>query len=101
MKKNNANGKPMRKSELFARLAEIEDMSKRQVRGFLESLRDLAYKEIKKNGSFILPDLGKFSLKDRKARMGRNPATGEEIKIPAKTVLKFRVAKAVKDACLD
>jgi len=92
---------PMRKSELYAALAESQELTKVQVKRFLEALRDTAYTEVKRSGQFTLPDMGKFTLKDRKARMGRNPATGEEIKIPAKTVLKFRVAKACKDACLD
>ncbi len=99
--KDSKEKKPMRKSQLIATLAESEDLSKSQVRGFFESLNRLAFLEIKKSGSFALPELGKFTLKDRKARMGRNPATGAKIKIPAKTVLKFRVAKAAKDACLD
>lgn len=93
--------KPMRKSQLFAALAESQEMSKRQVRGFFEALNKIAHEELSNgSGAFVLPDLGKFSLKDRKARMGRNPATGEKIKIPAKTVLKFRVSKALKDAVL-
>jgi DNA-binding protein HU-beta len=98
--KNN-NRRPMRKSELFEKLADEEEMSKRQARRFLETLRDIVYDELKTTGKFVFPDLGIFTKKRRKARMGRNPATGAEIKIPAKTVLKFRVAKAVKDACLD
>jgi DNA-binding protein HU-beta len=60
---------------------------------------ELAYSEAKK-GEFAVPGLGKLVKQKRKARLGRNPATGAEIKIPAKTVLKFRVAKAVKDAVL-
>jgi DNA-binding protein HU-beta len=60
----------------------------------------MAYKEVKKGGVFVLPGFGKLVKVSRKARMGRNPATGATIKIPAKTVVKFRVAKAVKDAVL-
>lgn len=93
--------KPMRKGELFAYLADKENLSKRQVREFLDTFIKLAYTQIRKRGAFIIPDLGKFTLQNRKARMGRNPATGEQIKIKAKTVLKFRVAKAAKDACLE
>jgi DNA-binding protein HU-beta len=58
----------------------------------------LAYKEVRKNGEFIVPGIGKLVKVQRKARMGRNPATGAQIKIAAKTVVKFRVAKAAKDA---
>lgn len=94
------SSKPMKKSELFKTLSESQELTKVQVRRFLESLRDLAYKELKRSGQFVIPDLGKFTLKERKARMGRNPATGEAIKIPKKTVLKFRVSKAAKDNVL-
>ena len=66
----------------------------------LESFVTLAYKEVKKAGEFTLPGLGKLVKKHRAARMGRNPATGEAIKIKAKTVVKFRVGKAAKDAIL-
>ena len=59
---------------------------------------DLILKEVKKNGVSIVPGLGKLVRVERKARMGRNPATGVAIKIPAKKVVKFRIAKAVKDA---
>ena len=65
----------------------------------MASLTELAYREAKK-GEFVLPGLGKLVKQKRKARMGRNPATGATIKIPAKTVLKFRIAKAAKDAVL-
>ena len=67
-------------------------------RGFLDSLASLAVGEVKKNGLFVLPGIGRLVRVDRKARTGRNPATGESIKIPAKKVVKFRVAKAAKDA---
>jgi len=63
-------------------------------------LVELAYQQVKKNGEFVVPGIGKLVKVDRKARMGRNPATGEQIQIPAKTVVKFRVAKAAKDAVL-
>jgi len=66
----------------------------------MDSLTNIAYSETKKNGEFTLPGFGKLVLQNRKARMGRNPATGEEIHIPAKKVVKFRVAKAAKDAIL-
>jgi DNA-binding protein HU-beta len=67
-------------------------------RGFLDGLAALAIAEVKKNGVFVVPGLGRLVRQDRKARMGRNPATGEAIKIAAKKVVKFRVAKAAKDA---
>ena len=73
-------------------------MSKKDVNNFLDTLADVACKEAKKKDSFVVPGFGKLVKVKRKARMGRNPATGEEIKIAAKTVVKFRVAKACKDA---
>lgn len=91
-----AEGKPLTKTQIIATLAEANDLSKKQVAGLLESLAELAYKEAKKG--FTIPGIGKLVVVDRKARMGRNPATGETIQIPAKTVLKFRIAKAAKDA---
>lgn len=91
-----AKAKPMTKSQLVASLAEKNDLTKKQVVEILESLTQIAYDEAKKG--FTFPGIGKLVVVNRKARMGRNPATGEAIKIPAKTVLKFRVAKAAKDA---
>jgi len=90
--------KSMSKTALIRHLAEKNDMTRAQVSDFLESLAATAYKE-SKNG-FTLPGLGKLVLKHRKARMGRNPATGETIHIKAKKVVKFRVAKACKDSIL-
>jgi DNA-binding protein HU-beta len=75
-----------------------EALTKKQVKALLDSIAQLAYKEAK-NG-FTLPGLGKIVLVQRKARVGRNPATGESIKIPAKKVVKFRVSKAAKDGIL-
>lgn len=89
-------GKSLTQSQIIAKLAEGAELSKKQVKGLLDSVATLAYKEAK-NG-FTLPGLGKLVLVDRKARIGRNPATGEAIKIPAKKVVKFRVAKAAKEA---
>jgi DNA-binding protein HU-beta len=86
-------------SQLVTELATKNGISKVQVKGFIQSLTDLAYREAKK-GEFVVPGLGKLVKQKRKARIGRNPATGESIKIPAKTVLKFRIAKAAKDAVL-
>jgi DNA-binding protein HU-beta len=88
----------MSKSQVAAALAEKVEISKKQAGALLEELATLAYKEAK--NSFTLPGIGKLVLVNRKARMGRNPATGEQIKIPAKKVVKFRVAKAAKDAIL-
>jgi DNA-binding protein HU-beta len=90
--------KKLSKSAVAACLAEKTEITKKQAAMFLEELAGLAYKEAK--NSFTLPGLGKLVLVNRKARMGRNPATGEAIKIPAKKVVKFRVAKACKDAIL-
>ena len=93
-----AKAKPLTKSQIIANLAEQNDMKKKAVSDFLDSLVNLAYKEARKG--FTVPGLGKLVVVNRKARMGRNPATGEAIQIPAKTVLKFRIAKAAKDAAL-
>lgn len=88
--------KPMTKAQLIAKLAESHEVSKATVKGLLDDLAQIAYKEAKIG--FTLPGIGKLVCVDRKARMGRNPATGEQIKIKAKKVVKFRVAKACKDA---
>jgi len=88
----------MTKSQTIAALAEKTGLSKAEVKKFLDTLANLAYKEAK-NG-FVLPGFGKLVLMNRKARVGRNPATGEQIQIPAKTVVKFRIAKACKTAVL-
>jgi DNA-binding protein HU-beta len=90
--------KAMTKSQIMAALAEKVGMKKKDVVVFTEALVALAYKEAK-NG-FTIPGLGKLVLVQRKARMGRNPATGATIQIPAKKVVKFRVAKAAKDSIL-
>jgi DNA-binding protein HU-beta len=90
----------MTKSQLMTVLAEATGLSKKDVNKFMDSLATLAYKEVKKSNEFALPGFGKLVKAHRKARIGRNPATGAEIKIPAKVVVKFRVSKAVKDALL-
>lgn len=90
----------MTKSQTLNTLAEASELSKKDVTAVLDALTELAYKEVKNNGEFTVPGIGKLVKKNRAARMGRNPATGESIKIPAKTVVKFRVAKAAKDAVL-
>jgi DNA-binding protein HU-beta len=90
----------MTKSELQIALAAATDTNKRTAGVFLDALCNLAYKEIKKSGEFVLPGFGKLVKQKRKARVGINPKTQQKIKIPAKTVIKFRVAKAAKDAVL-
>lgn len=90
--------KPMTKSQLVAKLAENASLTRKAAADILDFIAQVAYKEAK--NSFTLPGLGKLVLVQRKARLGRNPATGETIKIKAKKVVKFRVAKAAKDAIL-
>ena len=90
--------KALSKSQIAATIAGKVGLTKRQAVQTLEVLVELAYKNAK--NSFTIPGLGKLVLVNRKARMGRNPATGATIKIPAKKVVKFRVAKAAKDAIL-
>ena len=90
--------KPLTKSQIAAEIAEKANVPKRTAVEILEHIADLAYKNAK--NSFTLPGLGKVVLVNRKARTGRTPATGETIKIPAKTVVKARIAKQLKDAVL-
>ena len=90
--------KAMTKTQLAARIAEKAGITKKLALDILEEIASIAYKEAR--NSFTLPGLGKLVLVQRKARVGRNPATGETINIPAKKVVKFRVAKAAKDAIL-
>jgi len=90
----------MTKSALYAELAERAGKSRKEVRELLDAMVEIAYREAKSNGEFSMPGLGKLVRKNRAARMGRNPATGQQIQIPAKTVLKFRVSKAAKEAIL-
>jgi DNA-binding protein HU-beta len=90
----------MTKTELQVALAAATETNKRTAGVFLDTLCILAYKEIKKNGEFVLPGFGKLVKQKRKARVGFNPKTQQKIKIPTKTVVKFRVAKAAKDAVL-
>ena len=93
-----ADNKPMTKSQIVDHLAKKTDTTKKVAVQFLEELSSLAYKEAKK--SFTLPGLGKLVVVNRKERIGRNPATGEQITIPARKALKFRIAKHAKDAIL-
>ena len=90
--------KSLTKSQIIGSVAETTGITKKQAAATLEAIVSLAYKNAK--NSFTLPGLGKLVLVNRKARMGRNPATGATIKIAAKRVVKFRVAKAAKDAIL-
>ncbi len=90
----------MTKSQLLDKLATAAGMKKKEVADFLETLAKTAYSEVRSSGEFSLPGIGKLVKKHRAARQGRNPATGATIQIPAKTVVKFRVAKAAKDAIL-
>lgn len=92
--------KGMTKSEVLTAVAEKVGKSRKEVSELIDALVALAYEETKKSGEFTIPGLGKLLKKHREARMGRNPATGEQIKIAAKTVVKFRVAKAAKDSIL-
>ena len=88
----------MTKSQIVAHLAEKTEIPKKTVAAVLEELVTLATKEAKSGGQFVVPGLGKAVQANRKARVGRNPQTGEAINIPAKTVVKFRLAKAFKEA---
>jgi DNA-binding protein HU-beta len=88
----------MTQSQIVQTLADKCEIPKKTAHGLLNTLAAVAIAEVKKNGVFVVPGLGRLVRVDRKARMGRNPATGEAIKIPAKKVVKFRVAKAAKDA---
>lgn len=93
-----ADNKKMTQTAIVRELAETTGVNNRVAKHFLESLAQLAVRETKKSGVFIMPGIGRLVRAERKARVGRNPATGEAIKIPAKRVVKFRVAKSVKDA---
>jgi len=92
--------KSLTKAQIIVQLSEKNALTKKQTAAFLESLVELAYRETKKNKKFAIPGLGILKLNKRKARIGRNPATGAQIKIPAKTVVKLTVSKACKDAIL-
>ena len=90
----------MTKTQLVRHVAEKHELSNKQVAALLDYLAEIAVKETKKNGVFVVPGLGRLVKSNRKARVGRNPQTGEAIKIPAKRVLKFRIAKAMKETAL-
>ena len=87
-------------TQIIATLADKTGMAKKDVKGFLGDLASLAHEEARNNGEFTIPGVGKLVKQQREARTGRNPRTGESIAIPARTVLRFRIAKAAKDAVL-
>ena len=93
-----AEVKRMTQTAIIRELAETAGVNNKVSKLFMDSLAQLAVRETKKNGVFVLPGIGRLVRAERKARTGRNPATGEAIKIPAKKVVKFRLAKSVKDA---
>src|SRR5947199_10208907 len=93
-----AGRKRMSKSEVINHFAEKYGMKRAQVKELFEEMANLAASEVKENGEFVLPGFGKLVLSERKAREGRNPQTGETIQIPAKTTLKFRLSKGMKDS---
>jgi DNA-binding protein HU-beta len=88
----------MTQTQIVQTLADKCEVTKKVAKSLLDTLAGTAVAEVKKNGMFVLPGVGRLVRVERKARMGRNPATGEAIKIAAKKVVKFRVAKAAKDA---
>jgi len=94
----NTGKKRMSQSEVVNHFAEKFDLKRAQVKELFEELSNLAAREVKQNGEFVLPGFGKMVLSERKAREGRNPQTGETIQIPAKTALKFRLSKSIKDS---
>ena len=93
-----AGKKPLTKAQIVSSFAKKFDLSKKSASAIIDEMAGLAVAETKKVGAFTFPGIGKLVLVKRKARIGRNPATGEPINIPAKTVVKMRVAKACKDA---
>ena len=88
----------MTQSQVVKELSETTGVTTKVAKHFVTAFADMAVRETKKTGMFVIPGIGRLVRVERKARMGRNPATGAAIKIPAKKVVKFRVAKAVKDA---
>jgi DNA-binding protein HU-beta len=90
----------MTQSQIMKELATATGSSTKAAKTFVTSFADMAVRETKKNGMFVIPGIGRLVRVDRKARMGRNPATGQEIKILARTRLRFTAAKALKDSVL-
>ena len=95
-----AGKKRMSQSEVVNHFAEKYELKRAQVKELFEELANLATREVKDSGEFVLPGFGKLVLSERKAREGRNPQTGETIQIPAKTGVKFRLSKNLKDSVL-
>jgi DNA-binding protein HU-beta len=93
-----AEVKKLTQTQLITELAEAVEITKKQAKAFVDKLAEVATRETKKSALFVLPGIGRLVRQERKARIGRNPATGEKIKIAAKKVVKFRVAKTLKDA---
>ncbi len=93
-----AKAKPLTKAQIVEELAKKLNMTKKDVNNFLAAYNELIYKSVKKAKELTVPGLGKFYVTKTKKRKGRNPSTGETITIPAKNVVKFKVAKAAKDA---
>ena len=91
---------PMTKAQIVSHFANKFELTKKEAADVINEYADLAVAQTKKNGAFVLPGIGKLSKVKRKARKGRNPATGEEIKIPAKTVVKMRLLKGCSEAIL-
>jgi len=89
---------PMKQSELIDHLVDATGLNRKEVKGVLDELTLLAHREVRLTGEFLLPGLGKLVRTHRQARQGRNPSTGEEIKIPARKTVKFRVGKSLKSA---
>ena len=85
-------------TQIIAALSETSGLKKTEVKGLMDTLAEMAIREVKKNGEFTVPGFGKLKKTNRKAREGRNPATGAVIKIPAKTTVKFSLGKAMKDS---
>jgi len=95
-----AEARRMGKSDLFSHFAERFDVKRTEARDFFDELQQLSERELKRTGEFVIPGMVKLVVQNRKARMGRNPATGQAIEIPAKTVVKARIAKQLKDSVL-
>ena len=93
-------GRRMSKTDLFSHFADHFDIKRTLARDFFEELQQLSERELKRCGEFVVPGMTKLVVQNRKARLGRNPATGEAIQIPAKTVVKARIAKKLKDSVL-
>ncbi len=95
-----ATKKPLTKGQIVTHFSKKFELSKNVVSTIIDEMSALAIEETKRTGSFVLPNIGKVVLAERKARVGRNPATGQQIEIPAKTVVKIRIAKAFKEAII-